>query len=86
MRKATRNQVAFFVFDFDVNYGAPARVQRIDILDAVTETLLHTITVNSFSPGKYIVYNVSGQIKARFTKISGYNSVLSGYFIDPASP
>ena len=83
-----KHKVSFYCFDFDANYGATPRVQEIEMRDYSSGTVLHTITLSSFSnPGKYVIYNVAGHVTARFKYVSGaYNSVLSGYFFDPPAP
>ncbi len=81
------HKVSFYVFDFDANYGAEPRVQELELRDAGSGALLHTSTISSFSAGQYRVYNVVGHVTARFIFVGGsYNSVLSGYFIDPPMP
>ena len=82
-----KHTLSFYVFDFDANYGASPRTQELQMRDAHTGALLHTSTISAFSAGQYRVYNLSGHVTARFIFLNGsYNSVMSGYFLDPPGP
>ncbi len=72
------HQVALYMLDWD---GANVRSERIDILDANTNTVLDTRTLSAFSGGQYWVWNFSGHVVVRITNVSPVsNAVLSGMF------
>ena len=73
---ATLHQVAFYVLDWDTT----KRAQRIDVLDATTSVVLDSRTLSGFNGGQYVVWNLRGHVKLRFTRTGGVNAVLSGVF------
>jgi hypothetical protein len=72
------HQVALYCLDWDTN----ARVQTIGVLDAATNGLLDSRSVSSFNGGQYVVWNISGHVKFRITRTSGFNAVVSGLFFN----
>ncbi|HEX8029682.1 MAG TPA: hypothetical protein VF491_14510, partial [Vicinamibacterales bacterium] len=70
------HQVALYGLDWD-NSG---RSQRVDVLDAVTQTMLDTRTVSDFRTGQYWVWQVHGSVRFRITRLAGANAVISGVF------
>jgi hypothetical protein len=52
------------------------------VLDAATQQVLATQTVQSYQPGGYLLWNLQGHVILRFTKLGGVNAVLSGLFFD----
>lgn len=72
------HRVAFYFLDWDLTSN---RSQTVQITDATTGAVLSTQTVSSFGNGKYVVWDIKGQVKVKITKTSGYNAVLSGIFI-----
>ena len=52
----------------------------MDLVDAGTGALLNSQTVNSFSGGEYLVWNLSGHVVVRITALAGPNAVVSGLF------
>ena len=71
------HQVGLYVLDWDYN----GRFERVDILDAQTDTLLDTVEVNEFFEGKYLVWNIRGHVKIVVTNLNpDANAVLSGIF------
>ncbi|HTU93140.1 MAG TPA: hypothetical protein VMF69_23880, partial [Gemmataceae bacterium] len=77
------HQLALYLLDWD-NQGVSEQIQ---ILDAATGTVLSTQTASNFANGKYLVWNISGDVEIRFTDLSGPSADLSGLFFDPvASP
>jgi len=72
------HRVALYLLDWD----SGARVTRVDVLDAVTQQVLATQTVQSYNPGVYLLWNLQGHVVLRFTKVGGANTVLSGLFFD----
>jgi len=75
------HQVALYLLDWDNN----GRGEQIDVLDAVTGKVLDTRTVNSFSGGEYLVWDLSGDVAFRLTRQAGNNAVLSGLFFGPVA-
>ncbi len=75
------HKVAFYCLDWD-NSG---RAQTVQVTDAATGTVLNSQNVSAFSGGKYLVWEIKGRVKVTFTRTSGYNSVISGIFFDPAT-
>jgi hypothetical protein len=74
------HQLALYLLDWDQFGGG--RNEQIQILDATTGTVLNSQTVSSFSTGKYLVWNVSGDIQIKITNLnSASNAVLNGLFI-----
>ena len=76
------HQLALYLLDWDgVN-----RVTRVDVLDAATQQVLATQTVQSYQAGVYLRFSVRGHVTLRFSNVSSLNAVLSGLFFDPATP
>ncbi len=74
------HDVELYVLDLQ---SSPARVEQIQISDALTGTVLSTETVSSFTGGVYLNWKMSGDVVITITRESGVNAVLSGIFIDP---
>ena len=74
------HQVALYCLDYDNNN----RSQTIEVLDADTNAALDTQNLSSFQSGKYLVWNIKGHVKFRFTNKAGVNTntVLGGLFFD----
>ena len=78
------HRVALYGVDWDTTNG---RIQNVDILDAVSGSLLDHQTLTAFSNGQYLVWNLSGKVKIRITRAGTFNIVASGIFFDlPAVP
>jgi hypothetical protein len=58
------------------------RVELIEVLDAVSGSVLDSRTISSFSGGQYIVWSVRGHVNVRVTSIGGYQTVTSALFFD----
>jgi hypothetical protein len=74
------HRVALYVLDWD----SKARVQTIEVSDVVTGKTLDTRTIDDFSKGKYLIWDISGKVRFRLTKIAGDNAIVAGIFFDPA--
>jgi glucose/arabinose dehydrogenase/uncharacterized protein (DUF2141 family) len=72
------HQVALYGLDFD----ASSRSQRIDVLNASTHAVLDTRTMSGFSAGQYWVYQVSGSVIFRVTRLTGPNAAIAAVFVD----
>jgi hypothetical protein len=70
------HQIAFYCLDWDYN----GRAERIDVLDASTNSVLDTRTISGFSNGIYMIWNLSGHVKIQITLTGGGNAVVSGIF------
>ena len=68
--------VALYALDWD-NKG---RSETIQISDAVAGNILSTQTVNNFSNGTYLIWNVMGHVTIVVTSVTGPNTVISGIF------
>src|SRR6185503_4161139 len=78
------HRVALYGLDWDTTNG---RIQSVDILDAVSGSLLDHRTLATFSNGQYLVWNLSGRVKIRITRAGTVNVAASGIFFDlPAAP
>jgi subtilisin family serine protease len=75
------HQLAIYCLDWDTT----SRQQTVDLLDPATGTVLDSHKLSSFNSGVYLIWNVAGTVRLRFTWLAGYNAVLNGLFIDPAS-
>jgi hypothetical protein len=72
------HQIALYVLDWD----SSARAQTIQVLNAQTNNVLDTQTVSSFNGGKYLVWNIKGNVIFKVTSTAGTNAVVSGIFFD----
>lgn len=68
-----------------VDWNNTGRSQRIDVLDASSGQVLDSQTIANFSGGRYLTWNVKGQVRFVITNLQGSNAVLSGIFFDPVS-
>jgi hypothetical protein len=75
------HRVSAYFLDWDTTN----RSERVDVVDAGTGTVLDTRTVSSFHNGEYLVWNLTGHIQLRITKLGGANAVLSGLFFGNAA-
>ena len=75
------HQVAIYCMDWD----STERVQRIDVLNAITGAVLDTRTINGFNGGQYLVWNVSGGVTLRVTRVGPYNAIVEGIFFGGAN-
>lgn len=78
-----KHKVSFYCLDWD----RQNRSQKIEVLDGATGAILHTQTLNGYQTGAYVSYDVSGNLRFRFTRSAGHNAVVSGVFFDaPSAP
>lgn len=71
------HEFAVYVADYD----AQGRSETIQISDALSGAVLDTQFVSNFQNGKYLVWNVSGDINVKFTQVTGPDAVDSGLFL-----
>jgi RHS repeat-associated protein len=76
------HRVAVYALDWNSNN---VRTGTIEVLDAASNAVLDTRSLSSYANGKYLVWELSGHVKLRFTDLSptGWNEVVSGLFFDP---
>lgn len=72
------HRVAVYLLDWDDS----GRSELIDVLDAATGQVLDSRSAADFADGMYLSWNLSGNVRLRFTAVSGPNAVLSGLFFD----
>ena len=53
------------------------------MIDATTGLTLDTQTLSDFANGKYLVWNIRGSVRFRFTRQTGPNALLMGLFFSP---
>ena len=69
---AAVHQVAFYMMDWD---GA-GRQQRVDVAGCGDECACSTRrTVSGFQGGQYLIWNLRGHVRLRFTRLAGANAV-----------
>jgi hypothetical protein len=81
------HQLALYLLDWD-QYGG-GRSEQVQLYDATTGTQLSAVTVSNFGPGKYLVWDISGDVQIRILSLDNFGSaVLSGLFLDavPSPP
>lgn len=61
------------------------RSERVDVLDAATGALLDTQSLVDFRQGHYLLWNISGNVLIRVTRLAGPNAVVNGFFFGPQS-
>jgi len=75
------HQVALYVLDYD----GQNRTESVQVLNASTQAVLASETVSSFTGGDYVVFDVTGNVIFRITKVSGGSAALTGVFLDSAT-
>jgi hypothetical protein len=68
---------------YSLDWSTTDRVQRVEVLDAATGAVLDTQTIQSFHGGQYLIWDITGNVRFRFTRLGGSNAVLMGIFFDP---
>ena len=76
------HRVALYGLDWDGNN----RVQRVDLLDWTTNSLLDSRTISSFNGGQYLVWDISGRVKIVVNKTGAKTAVLSGIYFGAGAP
>jgi hypothetical protein len=75
------HQLSLYCLDYDYMQ----RAETIEIFDAQSGALLDSRSVDTFSKGKYLIWNIRGHVNLRFTR-GQFNAVISGIFCDPIVP
>jgi hypothetical protein len=77
------HQVGVYCLDWE-NAG---RVERIDVTDAASGSLLDSRTISGFTGGVWLLWNLSGHVSMKVTLTAGNSAVVSGiFFSPPATP
>ena len=80
------HQVAFYCLDWD-NYNG-GRAMKVEVRDPESGAVLDTQEVKEFKNGKYLVWNIQGEVAVRFITTGPgnwhdpANGVVSGVFVD----
>lgn len=73
------HQLAIYCEDGDLR----GRKQRIALFDLRSHTMLDSREVTNFGGGKYLVWNIRGEIDVRVQNSGPVSSAFSGIFLDP---
>jgi hypothetical protein len=73
------HRIALYCLDWDT----ADRNEEIKVIS--NGAVAQTLTVTDFHDGKYLLWEVSGDVTFRFEKVNGFNAVISGIFFDPIS-
>ncbi len=66
---------------YAADYVYHARTEQVQVIDAVTGTVLSTQNLNSFAAGDYLSWNISGNVIIKVTNTNpNKNAVISGLF------
>lgn len=80
-------QVAIYILDDDYTVRPNNRAETIQISSASSGAVLSTQNVTNFTQGKYLVYDISGDVQITFINDPGsLNCVVSGIFFDDGKP
>ncbi len=83
LKLADLRQVALYCVDEQP--GPEARKQFVDIIDPTTNAVVDSREVADFAGGKWLVWNLSGDVQLRVSRVAGANAVLSGIFFGPVT-
>jgi hypothetical protein len=75
------HKVSFYLLDWD----SGGRAESIDVLDGASGAVLHTVSESAFTSGKYVSWDVKGNVTFRFTRTAGNNALVNGMFFDAPS-
>ena len=78
------HEVTLYADDWD-NKG---RSEEIQVIDATTGKVLDTEAIGSFQGGKYLSWNLSGNVVIKVTNLGNANALVNGLFFGgkPTSP
>ena len=65
-----------------IDWDSIVRAQTIEVIDAVNNVVLDYRTIATFTEGRYLTWDVSGNVRIRINRLAGANAVLSGLFFD----
>jgi hypothetical protein len=75
------HQLALYFLDWN-NAG---RSERIDVLNSAGQ-VVDSRTVSAFGNGQYLIWNITGKVTFRITRLAGPDAGVSGLFFDTAHP
>jgi hypothetical protein len=73
------HRLGLYLLDWDRS----GRTESIDVLDGSSNAVLDSQTLSDFAEGKYLIWDLQGQIKIRITRLSGPNALVTGLFFGP---
>ncbi|MDB5171895.1 MAG: hypothetical protein JWN51_668 [Phycisphaerales bacterium] len=76
------HRIAFYVPAWNTY---TSQYETIAAFDGTSGAQLSSQTVNSGTGGKYVVFNVTGNVNFTFTPMAGYYGAIGGFFLDPAA-
>ena len=76
----TTNRLAAYAME-----PAGARLEQVDLVDIPTGTILDSRVIGNLTNGVYLVWDVTGPVRVRVTRLNGANAVLSGLFVGTAT-
>jgi hypothetical protein len=74
------HRVAVYVMDWD-NAG---RSEHFDVINPSNNAVLSAVDVSAFSQGKYLVWDLKGNVRIRASRTAGSNVIVEGLFFDVA--
>jgi hypothetical protein len=80
----TQHRVSLYALDFDNK----KRTERIEVYNKDNGALLASQDITDFSKGKYVTFDVQGNVSFHVINIAGPSAVISGVFLDatPGNP
>ena len=76
------HQLAFYLLDWDTNQ----RAQTVEIRRREDYKLVDMQSAKTFQKGRYLVWNVKGDLTVHISCDGGNNALLSAIFFDPPAP
>jgi hypothetical protein len=73
------HRVSVYVMDWDRN----GRTQKFEVVDP-SNVVLSTVEVSDFAEGKYLTWDLRGNVRIRATRVTGNNAIVEGIFFDAA--
>ena len=67
---------------YSIDWDSSARVENIEVLDAIDQRVLDVRQVSKFAGGEYLVWNMTGHVTIRVTRLAGANAAVSAVFFD----
>ena len=71
---------------YAVDWNNQGRVEQIQLIDPTTGAVLDTEKLAAFGGGIYYQWVISRSVAIKVTGVGASNAVISGVFLDPASP
>jgi hypothetical protein len=75
------HQISLYALDWD----AKGRAETVQVVDASSGQVLDTRSVNNFTNGVYLIWNISGNVTINVTCTGGANAAISGIFFGGGS-